>query len=106
MESAPPQLEARRHPTLYFSAGDVILATQKDGVRHLFRVHKSILSHNSLVFEDMFALPSSESLNETYDNAPVVRMHDDFKDLESLLNVFYDQTYVPTLYTSINPHCV
>lgn len=87
-----PQVISQRHPSLYFPAGDVVLIAEKDKVQHVFRVHKSILSHHSSVFKDMFALPSGDSLNELYDTVPVVRMHDEVGHLDSLLHAFYDPT--------------
>lgn len=74
-----------------------------EGSRVLFRVHKSILSKHSPVFEGMFALPEVASgpenagaenlpgsLDEMYEGAPVVELSDTEEQVEMLLGVFYD----------------
>ena len=53
------QLDVEHHdPVLYFDDGNVVLsASARDGTRHYFRVHRSILCIHSPVMSDMFAIP-------------------------------------------------
>ncbi len=88
-----------RHNSLWLSDGNIILAptSSSDGrLSILFRVHKSVLSRQSQVFNDMFALPDNSSLNhvgdekEILEGFPLVRMHDSAEDIEALLKYLYD----------------
>lgn len=72
----------------------------------MFRVHKSVLSMHSPVFNDMFTLPdtcselvgrqaegvngTSGSVNETYEGVPVVELPDTVEQVEQLLSIFYN----------------
>ncbi|TDL17683.1 hypothetical protein BD410DRAFT_794158 [Rickenella mellea] len=81
-----------RHASLYFPDGDIVLFARlkaADSGHTIFRVHRFMLSHHSVVFKDMFSLPP-ETTVETYDNAPLVHMRDAAEDLESLLSVLYN----------------
>lgn len=84
--------------------------------RVIFRVHKSILSMHSPVFQGMFALPEVASgsgiagtsnlpgsLDETYEGAPVVELSDTEEQVVKLLGVFYDPLYVQFSLQSIHP---
>lgn len=92
MDADVSSADSKHHREAYFQDGDVVLhavdAESKDDV--LFRVHRFMLSHNSLVFRDMFALPTTPAVNEVYDGVPLVRMPDDANDLASLLCVLYN----------------
>ena len=87
----------KRHETLWFSRGDVVLST--DTI--LFRVHKDMLSLHSSAFKDMFDLPSkddknTESVNsviepELYEGVPLVKLAgDEGKDVVHLLRAVYE----------------
>ncbi|TDL17692.1 hypothetical protein BD410DRAFT_831408 [Rickenella mellea] len=81
----------KHHETLYFPAGDLVLAASLKNPGHadgsvLFRVHKFMLAHHSPIFNDMFALPPVDTI-ETYDGANLVHMPDSAEDLEGLLRV-------------------
>ena len=97
--SSPSTL--KKHPTLYFPTGDVIIraiAKFDDGLpsgTHLFRVHTFLLAHHSPVLADMFTLPATSNTNEAFDGVPVIDFHDDANDIEGLLKVFYNPEYVP-----------
>ncbi|EIW87224.1 hypothetical protein CONPUDRAFT_96556 [Coniophora puteana RWD-64-598 SS2] len=87
----------KRDKSLYFDDGNVVIAAAltptKNGL--LFRVHKSILAKNSLVFADMFTLPdisprTEAETNDLYDGVPVVPMYDKPQDVRGLLHFFYD----------------
>ncbi len=92
---------AKRHDTLWFSDGNMILATNT----LLFRVHKGVLSFQSSVFRDMFALPTTEDPDndanevvgmapELYDGFPLVTLPEEGEDVEHLLKTIYDPRYV------------
>ncbi|KAA1475924.1 hypothetical protein DENSPDRAFT_806439 [Dentipellis sp. KUC8613] len=83
----------RHHEDLYYTDGNVALVVHwpDEDVpdRHVvFRVHKSILSRSSPVFQDMFSLPGGEA-SELYDNVPLIHMPDSGAALESLLCYLY-----------------
>lgn len=92
MAASQPSSNPRtvHHPTLWLSDGNIVLTavsmTTKDTVA--FRVHKSVLSRSSTVFNDMFSLENNEA--EKFDGLPLVAMPDDAEDVESLLKALYD----------------
>ncbi|TDL25341.1 hypothetical protein BD410DRAFT_744091 [Rickenella mellea] len=83
---------------LWFDDGNVIIASvdATRTERHLFKVHKSVLSTHSLVLRDVFALPqpnASVALTmDTYNGLPLVDFPDAPKDVEDLLTVLYYPT--------------
>ena len=91
-----------RHPTLYFSDGDVVIAASTDGatrdpesatpVSQVFRVHKFLLKHHSPTFANMF-LDADAASGESYDGVPMVELQGDkAEDLALLLNYLYNPT--------------
>ena len=86
-----------RHPQLYFSDGDIVLAaifststsTSSSPAKYqLYRVHRPLLSHNSPVFANLF---SDAAPAELYDDTPLVEMiGDTAEDLASLLMFIYN----------------
>ena len=59
------------HPTLWYDDGSVVLQAETT----MFRVHRSILSAQSEIFKDMFAIPQSPtSTDGTVDGCPVITM--------------------------------
>lgn len=85
--------------------GSITFSSSK---RIMFRVHKSVHSMHSPVFNDMFTLPdtaacselvgrqaesvnsTSGSVNETYEGVPVVELPDTVEQVEQLLSIFYN----------------
>lgn len=83
-----PLAQRKRHNTLWFEDGSVVLSTPDV----LFRVFRSTLSRHSPIFRDMFSLPQSSNVpeEETMDGVPVVELHDDPEDLAHLLSALHD----------------
>lgn len=86
-----------RHPSLYFEDGDVILcANATDDIPHqvIFRVHRLILCFHSQVFRDMLTVGAPQSSPDNlYEGLPLVSIAgDNFKDVESLIEIMYDPT--------------
>ncbi|KAH6907633.1 hypothetical protein BKA70DRAFT_1283560 [Coprinopsis sp. MPI-PUGE-AT-0042] len=77
-----------RSTTVWLDDGNIIL--EAEGKQ--FRVHKSILSQNSRVFEDMFKVPQPlPTCENTVDGCPVVKLEGDDSDhWEWLLELLYD----------------
>lgn len=79
-----------RHPDLWFSDGSVVLRAE----RTLFRVHISQLARRSLFFRDLFSLPQpakdAVELDGTFDDCPLLMLHDSAEDLSNLLKALYD----------------
>lgn len=77
---------------LYLENGDVVLLApiQLNEPEKLmaFRVDKVILSRYSVVFRDMWQLPSPDC-RDMYDGVPYVRLHDESLHVTSLVNEIY-----------------
>ncbi|KLO08207.1 hypothetical protein SCHPADRAFT_835636, partial [Schizopora paradoxa] len=93
---------AKRHDNLWLSDGNVVLGTNA----YLFKVHKSVLSMQSSVFRDMFALPTAgDSISdsgdagiagiapELYEGLHFVSLPDDGHDVEHILKAVYERSY-------------
>lgn len=90
---AIPQEPLVKHTDLWFSDGSVVLQAGST----LFRVHKSQLARRSVVFSDMFTLPQpvmttshATFSDDSYEDCPVVRLHDSAEDVANLLLALYD----------------
>ncbi|KLO16675.1 hypothetical protein SCHPADRAFT_822876, partial [Schizopora paradoxa] len=101
LEQGEPSNLPRPHETLWYSDGSVVLATDL----YLFKVHKSLLSRHSSVFNDMFEFPNindSEtdggnagvSTQEMYEGLPLVALaEDEGEDVAHLLRAVYEPRY-------------
>lgn len=91
------------HDILWYSDGSVVLATDL----YLFKVHKSVLSHHSTVFKDMFEFPNidasetspggvgSGTAQEVYQGLPLVTLAGDKgEDVVHLLRAVYERRCV------------
>lgn len=84
-----------RHPTLYYEDGDVVLSSDSvDQITTFYRVDKIILSRQSIVFQEMFALPMIPTPGEMYDGVAWVRMPDSTEELALFLEGLYSAGYV------------
>ncbi|KLO13612.1 hypothetical protein SCHPADRAFT_940272 [Schizopora paradoxa] len=89
-----------KHDSLWLSDGNIILAAASSASSSderssmVFRVHKSVLSRQSQVFSDMFALPTQSTTSvdndDIMDGLPLIRMHDSAEEIEALLKYLYD----------------
>ena len=83
------------HKKLYLLDGNVaIFAPQSPGNFIVFRVHQSMLSRISPVFESMFTLPPGAA-EEKYDGVPLVFLPDSADAVENPLMIVYHESYVP-----------
>ncbi|GJE95294.1 hypothetical protein PsYK624_114770 [Phanerochaete sordida] len=80
------------HAELYLSDGDLVIHSNNgDGPAAVaFRVHKGLLAYNSPIFRDMLALPCRPDVQDGYDGAPLVRLSDEARELESALGALYN----------------
>ena len=76
--------EPEKHLGLWFDDGNIILRAEIV----LFRVHRSMLSRHSKVFEDLFSVAHS-SEDEQLDGVPVITVQDCPLDLGDFLDVIY-----------------
>ncbi|PIL28645.1 hypothetical protein GSI_08687 [Ganoderma sinense ZZ0214-1] len=93
-----PNAVFERHPDLYYSDGDVVLAvkqtTKPDKLEDppmytLFRVDKLMLKRHSVTFANFFA-DADAAPTEVYDGVPLAEMHGDkAEDFALLLNYLY-----------------
>ncbi|KAJ7188686.1 hypothetical protein C8R46DRAFT_1341379 [Mycena filopes] len=74
---------------VWYSDGSVVLQAENTQ----FRVHWSILGVNSSFFRDMQGLPQPPD-EASVDGCPVVVLHDAVLDVEHLLKVLYDPTFL------------
>jgi len=72
----------------WFDDGNVILQTENTQ----FRVHRSLLSLHSNVFNDMFSVPQPTDTTTIpdVDGCPVIPLSDKTSDLEHILSIFYE----------------
>lgn len=80
-----PQTDFENHSTLYFDDGNIIIKCK----RTLFRVHRSLLSRNSTVFQELFAQCDARP-QDVLRGCPVLSVDDDKDDMQDLLNCSYD----------------
>lgn len=69
----------------WLPAGDLVLGVEN----LLFRIHKSVLSESSIVFQDMFEL-SRPTPGDNTDDLPFVRLHDAAGDWIETLKWLYN----------------
>lgn len=80
------------HQSLYLLDGNIVLfAPRAPNTYMVFRVHQSMLSRISPVFESMFALCSHKA-EEKYDGVPLIHMPDRADEVEKLLSIVYHDT--------------
>ena len=94
-ESPSADTDWKHHDKYYFDDGNVVLLAEDT----IFRVHKSVLTLHSGLFQDMLSLPQSEgSGSETMDGCPLVRTQDLALHITWLLEAMYNgaTTYVLT----------
>jgi hypothetical protein len=71
----------------WFDDGSVIIQAENTQ----YRVHRSLLSRHSNIFNDMFSLPQpTMDPGPTSEGCPVVFLSDKATDLEHVLSVIYD----------------
>jgi hypothetical protein len=82
------------HSSLYFSDGNVILLSPESPDHHIaFRVHRSILTKVSPVFEDLFSISTFDEM-EMYEGVPFVYVTDGAPAMQRLLELVYHHVYV------------
>ncbi|KAJ7085860.1 hypothetical protein C8R43DRAFT_909138 [Mycena crocata] len=72
----------------YFSDGNIVLSAQNDNCTIYFRLHRTILVQHSPVFQDMFAMPPPQNMDE-HDGASLVMMPDDADALRDFIDFFF-----------------
>ena len=71
----------------WFDDGSVIIQAENTQ----YRVHRSLLSRHSSIFNDMFSLPQpAMDPGPTSEGCPVIFLSDKATDLEHVLSVIYD----------------
>jgi len=74
---------------LWFNDGSIVLQAEITQ----FRVHRSVLSANSDIFQDMFSVPQPSEQGEQIEGCPVVHLPDSAKDWTHVLRALYDFRY-------------
>ncbi|CAA7258932.1 unnamed protein product [Cyclocybe aegerita] len=86
-ETDAPLTVTFKRSKYWFDDGNVILQAEDTQ----FRVHRSMLAHQSAVFKDMFGMPQPEQPQDAMlDGCPIVPLGDKAADVEHVLAVFYD----------------
>ncbi|PFH48118.1 hypothetical protein AMATHDRAFT_150595 [Amanita thiersii Skay4041] len=81
-----------RNQEFWFEDGSVVIIVGGQ----CFRVHQSILSRHSEVFNAMFSIPQPR-YQEMLDGCPLVRLSDELSDFVDLLRVLYQPFYFDKL---------
>lgn len=112
MDSATA-LPIEHHRRFFFWDGNIILSAIGEGGKSvLFKVHKSVLSRHSEVFEDMFAVADPVAEESVVEGAEAVVMQDTVEEVESFLTPFYVPRCVTqfvlrhVLFLTFHPHQV
>lgn len=73
---------------VWFDDGNVIIVAQSTP----FKVHRSLLSQRSSVFNDMFSIPQPPTLqgDEGMDGIPIVHVSDTWEEIAYILSALYD----------------
>jgi len=83
-----------KHKSLYITDGNIVLLAPQSPNHYIaFRLHRSILSKISMVFEDLFSIPPVDEM-EMYEGVPLVYMMDGSDALQSVLQLVYNDMYV------------
>lgn len=83
-DSNQEEVVVKQSPTLWLEDGNIILHAENTQ----FRVHRSVLSIHSTVFQDMFGIPQPQG-EPTIDGCPVVHLSDSAQDVKLLLDALY-----------------
>lgn len=83
--SSSPTIPGTPAKVWWFDDGNVVLIAEDT----LFRVHRGMLAHHSVVFRDMFMIPLPEEF-EQIEGCPVVHLTDGERDLGVLLGTLYE----------------
>ena len=75
-----------RHPDFWLEDGNIILVASESVA---FRVHRSVLSRKSGVFQDMFSFPQP-STNSDPTLLPVLQLPDSPEDLSYFFDAIYN----------------
>ncbi|PPQ82404.1 hypothetical protein CVT26_013319 [Gymnopilus dilepis] len=70
----------------WFDDGNIILQAENTQ----YKVHRSLLANQSVVFRDMFSMPQPANPDPVVDACPVVPLSDKAADIEHVLSLFYD----------------
>jgi len=79
-------LTPKRMEHLWFDDGSIVLQAETTQ----FRVHRSVLSTNSEIFRDMFAVPQPTVGDEVIEGCSIVHLSDSAEDWTYVLNALYD----------------
>ena len=77
------QVDVKSRSSYWFDDGNIILQAEDT----LFRVHRSVLSRHSKVFQDMFSIPQPTGQHE---DCPVIQVSDEAVDMSIILSILYD----------------
>jgi|ERR1700683_2379007 hypothetical protein len=86
---SPDVLPLNRLDYLWFNDGSIVLQAEMTQ----FRVHRSVLSANSDIFQDMFSMAQPAEQGELIEGCPVVHLPDSAKDWTYVLGALYDSRY-------------
>ena len=87
-QGSPELPRTVRHTELWFEDGTIVIQAQHT----LYKVHKSLLCRESLLFEDMLSLPQSseQTAEDTYDGSPLLKLQEPAADITLLLWSLFD----------------
>lgn len=79
--------DPRIRSEFWYEDGNIVLQAEDT----LFRVHQSVLSRQSQIFKDTFAMPQTPSQqNEHIEGCPVIPLSDTAEDMGNIISLLYD----------------
>ncbi|KZV72433.1 hypothetical protein PENSPDRAFT_683666 [Peniophora sp. CONT] len=86
-------------PHIWFKDGTVVLICSDHPELIMgFRVNESILSLNSTIFKDMFAMKQPVDSGDTFEGCPIVHLQDDPFAMNNVLRMLYERSYARNLH--------
>lgn len=76
--------------------GNIIIAAMdptsdaEESPNYVFKCHKSVLSKQSSVFEQMLNIPPSDNADDVYEGLPLVILPDPYQDVKAVLKFLYE----------------
>lgn len=95
-ECAQDGSDVQRHEELWFEDGNIVLIAQSTA----FKVHRSVLSRRSGVFQHLLTLPQPAVVDKI-DGVPMVVLHDQAHELAALLDAIYYGTRCGFIHQSV-----
>lgn len=90
--------EFTRDDDLWMEDGNIIIAatdetaydSEEEPLTYVFKCHKSVLSRQSSIFNEMLCIPPSKNVDDICDGLPLVTLPDPYQDVKAALHLLYE----------------